>query len=111
MKRALPFLLPLVLLACLGWMYLATGKPKNVFKELPVLGNHRIDSTNTPKGIKRDTLFHRIPKFSFLNQDSVVVNEQLVKGKVYVADYFFSTCQSICPVMSRQMERVHKSCP
>ena len=111
MKRVLPFLLPLVLLAGLGWMYVESGKPKNVFKELPILGNHRIDSTNTSKGIKRDTVFHRIPKFSFLNQDSTLITEQLVKGKVYVADYFFSTCQSICPIMSRQMERVHKARP
>jgi protein SCO1/2 len=111
MKRVLPFLLPISLLVGLGWMYIQSGKPKKVFKELPVLGNHRIDSTITANGVKRDTVFHRIPKFSFIDQDSLMVTEQMVKGKVYVADYFFSTCKSICPIMSRQMERVQKARP
>jgi protein SCO1 len=32
----------------------------------------------------------------------------VVKGKVYVVDYFFTTCQSICPIMSKQLDRVYR---
>ena|ERR1700741_1239131 len=54
----------------------------------------------------KDTVYHVIPDFEFTNQDGEKVNQEVVKGKIYVADYFFTTCQSICPVMSSQMERV-----
>lgn len=52
---------------------------------------------------------HRIGKFSFLNQDGKLVSEQEVKGKVYVAEYFFTTCGSICPKMNQQMKRVQQA--
>ncbi|MBD8487847.1 SCO family protein [Echinicola sp. CAU 1574] len=49
---------------------------------------------------------HYIPEFSFVAQDSSVVGRADMEGKVTVVDFFFSTCPSICPVMSLEMERV-----
>jgi len=46
--------------------------------------------------------------FKLYNQDSVLVTEQDVKGKIIVADFFFASCKSICPVMSEQMSRVYE---
>jgi protein SCO1/2 len=51
---------------------------------------------------------HKIGNFSFKNQDGEIITQQEVDGKVYVAEYFFTTCGSICPVMNKQMQRVHK---
>jgi len=45
--------------------------------------------------------------FSFVNQDSAVVTAQTVANKVYVTDFFFTTCPTICPKMKAQMIRVH----
>jgi protein SCO1/2 len=50
---------------------------------------------------------HSVPAFSFVNQNNQTVTEQTVNGKVYVCDFFFTTCQSICPKMSTQLERVY----
>lgn len=55
-----------------------------------------------------DTTYHTIPPFYFIDQYNNKVTESDVKGKVYVTDYFFTTCQSICPVMSTQLERAYK---
>ena len=44
---------------------------------------------------------HRIPPFRFLDQDSNWVTEQTVDGKIYVADFFFTTCPGICPKMTK----------
>lgn len=55
-----------------------------------------------------DTTFHTIPDFSFIDQYNNKVTADNVKGKVYVTDYFFTTCQSICPIMSTELERVYK---
>lgn len=52
--------------------------------------------------------YHRVKPFFFTNQHNETVTEETVKGKVYVTDFFFTTCQSICPIMSTQLERVYK---
>ncbi|MGG9970690.1 SCO family protein [Ferruginibacter sp. SUN002] len=47
-----------------------------------------------------------IPVFSFTNQDGKTITERDVEGKVYVVDYFFTTCTGICPRMNGNMRRV-----
>lgn len=50
----------------------------------------------------------RVLPFSFTNQDGRTVTENDVAGKVFVAEYFFTTCKSICPVMNGNMRRVYE---
>ncbi|WP_367186934.1 SCO family protein [Maribacter confluentis] len=45
----------------------------------------------------------KVPSFSFVNQDSVVVTDRDYLGKVYVVDFFFTRCPSICPVMTTNL--------
>lgn len=54
-----------------------------------------------------DTTQHYIPEFSFLNQDGNPMGRAEMEGKITVVDFFFTSCPSICPVMSREMERVN----
>lgn len=49
---------------------------------------------------------HQIPPYSFFDQNGNSVTEKFTEDKIYVADFFFTTCQSICPVMSNQMQRL-----
>ncbi len=51
---------------------------------------------------------HTIGDFSFLNQEGETITQEEVDGKVYVAEYFFTTCGTICPIMNKQMQRVHQ---
>ncbi|HRG00722.1 MAG TPA: SCO family protein [Bacteroidia bacterium] len=55
-----------------------------------------------------DTSYHTVKPFMFTNQYNEKVTEETVKGKIYVTDFFFTTCQSICPIMSGELERVYK---
>ncbi|PMD95360.1 SCO family protein [Siphonobacter sp. BAB-5405] len=55
---------------------------------------------------EQDTLYHTIPAFHLLNQDSTWVNQDLLKGKIVVADFFFSRCPTICPKMATQLNRI-----
>ena len=57
----------------------------------------------------KDTVYHTIADFSFLDQDSTEVNNDTFKGKIYVADFFFTSCRTICPIMKTQMLRVYDS--
>lgn len=48
-----------------------------------------------------------VAPFSFTNQDGKTITEKNVEGKVYVAEYFFTTCKSICPRMNANMRRIY----
>ncbi len=49
-----------------------------------------------------------VQPFSFINQDGKPVTDKDVEGKVYVAEYFFTTCPGICPTMNTNMKRVYE---
>lgn len=68
-------------------------------KKLPILGRVEI--------IKGDTIHHRIPDFSFINQDSQKVDNNTLKDYIYLSDFFFTSCPSICPVVKKQMLRIY----
>lgn len=69
-------------------------------KVLPVLG---LADINYATG---DTVYPKIPDFEYLNQDSVMIKSEDMKGKVWIADFFFTSCPTICPVMTTQMKRL-----
>lgn len=58
---------------------------------------------------KGDTVYHTIPDFKLQTQfgDSLVADS--LAGKIYVVDFFFTTCPGVCPRLTSQMERVQKS--
>nr|MCU0383623.1 SCO family protein [Cyclobacteriaceae bacterium] len=68
-------------------------------KPLPIFGQRTV--------VNNDTLYHKIAAFQFLNQDSVLVTNATVNGKIYVTDFFFTSCRTICPIMKTQMLRVY----
>jgi len=49
---------------------------------------------------------HQVGSFSFTDQDGNTVTDKTVQGKIRVAEYFFTTCKSICPIMNRNMQQV-----
>ena len=48
----------------------------------------------------------QVPEFSFTNQDGKIVTNETYKGKVYIVEFFFTTCPSICPIMNENMVKV-----
>lgn len=82
-----------------------TGKSD---QKLPILGNREPVERNVDGKLVVDTIYQTIPPFSYLNQDSVVVTDKDFDGKIYIADFFFTSCNTICPVMHRNMLTVYK---
>jgi protein SCO1/2 len=68
---------------------------------LPVFGEREI--------VGSDTVYHTIADFKFVDQDSAEVTNDTFKDKIYVADFFFTSCRTICPMMKTQMLRVYDS--
>ncbi|MCL5129899.1 SCO family protein [Algibacter sp. L4_22] len=72
------------------------------------------DPTFTPVFIKdkssvQKEITHTIADFEFLNQDSVLVNQNIIKNKIHVANFIFTTCGSICPIMTDNLRIVSDS--
>ena len=81
------------------------------FKEqpLPVYGPKDFNPKLVDEHLHQDTVPHRIGAFQLINQEGRTINESLFKGKIYVADFFFTTCPGICPVMSTNLSRVFQA--
>jgi len=75
---------------------------------LPYIGDHQLVTKMVDGKEVTDTVYHSIPDFELINQDCVVVTQNDVEGKVYVADFFFRSCPSICPRMTDQLIRLQK---
>lgn len=70
-------------------------------KPLPIFGERGM--------MNGDTLYHSIGPFSFVNQDSALVTNRTFENQIYVSDFFFTSCRSICPIMKTQMLRVYEA--
>lgn len=62
-------------------------------KRLPVFGNPG----------------HHVKPFAFWNQDSLLITQEDMDGKIYVVEYFFTTCKGICPRMNENMSKVYEA--
>src|SRR6186713_344168 len=80
-----------------------------VFFFLLVIGFYYTMSQLIPGfGKSRLVPIGRVLPFAFTNQDGKIITEQDVSGKVFVAEYFFTTCKSICPIMNTNMKIVYE---
>lgn len=77
-------------------------------KRLPILGERDAVTREVDGKTVVDTVYHSIPDFSFVNQNGDTINQGIVENKIYVTDFFFTSCPTICPVMKRQMIKVYE---
>src|SRR6202012_5810628 len=79
----------------------------NSEKTLPIYGQHTPVTKTVNGSTVTDTVYQTIPAFHFINQYGDSISQKNVAGKIYVADFFFTTCPSICPIMARNMVKVY----
>jgi protein SCO1/2 len=83
------------------------GESTQPSQPLPYFGEFDIELNTLPDGTQQpDTLYYPIPKFSFVNQDSVIITQETYAGSITLVDFFFTECPTICPMMSAQMARL-----
>jgi protein SCO1 len=90
------------------WNCSPKNNQENANLPLPILGNRHVQEFEMEGKTIQDTVYHRIADFSFTNQEGKEINKNSVEGKVYVADFFFTSCPTICPIMKTQMLRVYE---
>ncbi len=80
----------------------------NVVKPLPVYHPFQVNVEMVDSTIQHKKKYHRIADFSLTNQNGKTITQEDYKDKIYVADFFFTTCQTICPIMTDNMLEIQK---
>ena len=76
---------------------------------LPILGERDVEYSMKNGEEVADTVYHVVPDFEYRTQDSVLVNSKDIKGKVWITDFFFTSCPSICPPMTSNMQALSEN--
>lgn len=85
------------------------NSPEENYVPLPYLGLHETEIKLEQGKEVTDTIYHVIEPYFLLAHDSSEFTNERVKGKVHVANFFFTSCPSICPAMMEQMKRFNEN--
>ena len=81
-------------------------KPQKI---LPVYNPADVNPELVDSTVQYKSKYHTIADFSFVNQNGDTITQKNYEGKIYVADFFFTTCGSICPKMTTNLADVQKA--
>ena len=80
----------------------------NVKQPLPIYQPAMVSEELVDSTIQHQRKYHKIADFSLVNQNGETITQNTYKDKIYVADFFFTTCQTICPIMTDHMYQIQK---
>ena len=100
-KRYWPIILFLIIFSVVGIRLLTEAQTPE--KKLPVYSPSMVSEELVEEEIRYVKKYHRINPFSMVNQNGETVTELDYLDKIYVADFFFTTCPNICPMMTANM--------
>ena len=72
-------------------------------KKLPIYQPNMVKFQLVDSTIQHIKRFHKIDDFSLVNQNNEIITNKTYDGKIYIADFFFTTCPGICPIMKENM--------
>lgn len=103
MKGILWLIVIFVLAIPIAYYYIS---PKE--KPLPIINPVDLNDSLVDTELLRKGIGHTIGDFNFQNQSGEWLASEDIEGKIWVAEYFFTTCGSICPKMNKQMQRIQQ---
>lgn len=75
-------------------------------KVLPIYQPTMVNFEMVDSTLQYQSKYHKIADFSMINQNGKTITQDDYKDKIYVADFFFTTCQTICPIMTDHMVKI-----
>ncbi|TMU54827.1 SCO family protein [Flagellimonas algicola] len=96
----------LALSAVIIYLFYNALQPK---KTLPVYQPSMVDQALVDSTLHYKKKYHTIADFELINQNGEKITEEVYKDKIYVADFFFTTCPTICPIMTKNMAEIQRS--
>ena len=95
----------LLLSSVIIYLFYNALQPK---KLLPVYSPAMVNAELVPEEIQHIRKYHTISDFSLTNQNGETITQEDYKDKIYIADFFFTTCPTICPIMTKNMADLQK---
>lgn len=80
----------------------------NVYRPLPIYQPAMVSSELVDSTLQYQKKYHKIADFKLINQNGKTITQADYDNKIYVADFFFTTCQTICPIMTGHMADIQK---
>lgn len=99
-------LVVLLILPSLFYLIFVYGAEGNFFKTLDYVGPKTIIENRDGDKLVMDTLHYSIPPYEFIDQHDTTLSSDEMKGKIYIANFFFSSCPTICPAMNYNLKQV-----
>ncbi|WP_108245415.1 SCO family protein [Muricauda brasiliensis] len=96
----------LVLSGVIVYLFYNALQPK---KMLPVYQPSMVDQSLVDSTLHYTKKYHKVADFSLVNQNGETITQENYKDKIYVADFFFTTCLTICPIMTKNMGEVQEA--
>ncbi len=100
-SNRIKLLIPVVILAYPIAFWFAISCGDNHFKRLPIIGPVEVT-------LSGDSVFHSVGDFNLVNQDGKSISQKDLDGKIYVANFFFANCKSVCPQMNENVRRIQE---
>lgn len=101
MKRFIPAIIITIIGITIAYFMIDTPKTLKVYNPID------INPDLVDESIQSVDKYHRVGSFKLTNQDGKVITENDYRNKIYITDFFFVTCPTICPKMTDQMHRVY----
>ena len=92
------FLIPFII-----WANSCNQAPK---KELPIYNPSDFKPELVDKSLRNTSKYHTVADFELINQNGKIVTQDDYRDKIYVVDFFFTRCQTICPIMTDNMGEI-----
>ncbi len=99
--------IPIAIISIIGLFVFISCDTKNHNEfRLPIYTPADLDPDWVDSSLKNSTEAHVVNDFEFINQNGLVVNEQTIEGKIYIAEFFFTTCPGICPILTKHTKKI-----
>ena len=98
-----------VLVVAVGVLLTACDETPENSRVLPIVGDRDVVYKTVDGEEVADTIYHHVSEFEYFNQDSVMIKSEDLKGKIWITDFFFTRCPSICPPMTSNMKRLNEN--
>lgn len=110
MKHVFVFLVLMGLAGCTNKQPVNENTFENTIKEsniLPYIGHKDILETEENGKTITDTIYEKIPVFNYINQAEIAVSNDSYQNKIWIAEFFFASCPTICPIMNMEMTSLY----
>ncbi len=94
-------------LLIIGFLFFSCTNHTEFERVLPIIGERDVEYKITNGKEIVDTIYHTVPSFKYLNQDSIILDSKSIEDKIWVVNFFFTSCPTICPPMMTNMDYVH----